>query len=62
VLVTRREASRIPAWTEVRDKVVNDMRYEAAKAAEDQLYAEIAPRYQIEYDDAVAAALQGDTP
>ncbi len=41
---------------------MTDMQYEGRKAAEDQLYAEILPRYQVEYDDAAAAALEGQAP
>ena len=62
VKVTHREESRIPELAEVLQRIVTDMRYEARKAAEDQFYAEIAPRYQVLYDDTVAAVLEGDTP
>ena len=57
--VLRREDAAIPDWKEVRRKLVTDMQFEARKAAEDQLYAEIAPRYQIVYDDIVASVLEG---
>lgn len=59
VKVVQRDEARIPHWMEVRDKLVTDMQYEARKAAEDQLFAEIAPRYQIIYDDAVTSLLEG---
>ena len=62
VKVLRREDAAIPDLTEVRHKLVTDMQFEARKAAEDQLYAEIAPRYQILYDDAVARVLEGAVP
>ena len=57
--VTHRKESRIPDLTEVGQRVIADMRYEGRKAAEDQLYAEIAPRYQVLYDEAARAALEG---
>ncbi len=60
VKITRREESRIPEWTEVRDRVARDMQYEGSKAAEDQLYAEILPRYQIVYSKGVNALMEGD--
>ena len=62
VKITRREESRIPEWVEVRRRVMADMQYEGRKAAEDQFYAEVLPRYQVEYDDAAAAALEGQAP
>ena len=57
--VTHRKESRIPDLTEVGQRVIADMRYEGRKAAEDQLYAEIAPRYQVLYDEAARAVLEG---
>jgi hypothetical protein len=62
VKVTRREESRIPDWSEVRGRIETDMRYDARKAAEDQFYAEVAPRYQLLYDEGAAAVLEGRTP
>ena len=59
VKVLQRVDSAIPDWRDVRHKLITDMQFEARKAAEDQLYAEIAPRYQIIYDDAVASVLEG---
>jgi len=59
VKVLRRVDSAIPDWRDVRHKLVTDVQFESRKAAEDQLYAEIAPRYQIIYDDAVASVLEG---
>ncbi len=58
VKVTYREESRIPELTEVVQRVVTDIRYENRKAAEDQFYAEIAPRYQVLYDEAVRAVME----
>ncbi len=59
VKITHREDSRIPEWVEVRDRIAADLVYEGRKAAEDQFYAEVLPRYQVVYDDGVIAALEG---
>jgi hypothetical protein len=59
VKITRREDSRIPEWVEVRDRIAADLLYEGSKAAEDQFYAEVLPRYQIVYGEGVSAALEG---
>jgi len=59
VKVLQREDAAIPDWRDVRHKLITDIQFEARKAAEDQLYAEIAPRYQIVYDDVVASVLEG---
>jgi hypothetical protein len=61
VKVLQRDDATIPDWMEVRHKLITDIQFEARKAAEDQLYAEIAPRYQIVYDDTVASVLEGAT-
>jgi hypothetical protein len=61
VKIARREDSRIPEWLEVRDRLQADLLYEARKAAEDQFYAEVLPRYQIVYDDGVIVALEGQS-
>lgn len=58
VRVTHREDSRIPELAEVVERVITDIRYENRKAAEDQFYAEIVPRYQILYDEAVRAVME----
>ncbi len=58
VKIIRREDSRIPDWTEVRDRVTTDLVYEGSQAAEDQFYAEVLPRYQVVYDEGVEAALE----
>ncbi len=60
VKITRREESRIPDWTEVSDRIARDMLYENRKAAEDQLYAEILPRYQIVYSEEMSELLKGN--
>ena len=59
VKITHIVESRIPEWTEVAGRIVTDMHYEGTKAAEDQLYAEILPRYQVVYSDGVAELLEG---
>ena len=61
VKVLKRDDATIPDWRDVRNKLITDIQFEARKAIEDQLYAEIAPRYQIIYDDAVASLLEGAT-
>ena len=60
VKITRREESRIPEWTEVRDSLVSDMQYDGRRAAEDQLYAELLPRYQVVYSEGLGALLKGE--
>jgi hypothetical protein len=63
VKVTHRVDSRIPEWIEVANRIVADMQYEGTKAAEDQLYAEILPRYQVAYSDGVTELLEnGEAP
>jgi hypothetical protein len=59
VKVLRRDDAAIPDWRDVCSRLITDMQYEARAAAEDQLYAEIAPRYQIVYDDAVTSLMEG---
>jgi hypothetical protein len=53
VKVTRRQDSRIPEWTEVRQRVLADMEYEARNATREQLYQEIAQNYQVLLDSQV---------
>ena len=60
VKITHREESRIPEWVEVRRRVMADMQYEGRKAAEDQLYAELLPRYQVVYSKGVGELLEGN--
>jgi hypothetical protein len=57
VKLIQRLDSRIPDWTEVRDRISSDLLYEGRRAAEDQFYGEVLPRYQILYADGVEAAL-----
>jgi peptidyl-prolyl cis-trans isomerase C len=47
VKILRREESRIPEWTEVRDRIASEMKFEGGQAAEDQFYAEILPRHEV---------------
>jgi len=58
VKITHRDESRIPEWTEVRRRLVADMQYEGRNAAEDQLYAEILPRYRIVYSEGLSDLLE----
>ena len=59
VKITERVDSRIPEWIEVRDRITSDLLYEGGKAAEDQFYAEVLPRYEIVIGEGAAAALEG---
>ena len=59
VKVDDRVDSRIPEWVEVRDRIVTDLVYEGRKAAEDQFYAEVLPRYKVVYEEAAIAAVEG---
>ena len=59
VKIVEREDSRIPAWTDVRDRVTRDLLAEGREAAEDQLYEEILPGYQLVYEEEAIAALDG---
>ena len=36
------------------------MQYEGRKAAEDQFYAELLPRYQVAYSEGLGELLEGD--
>ena len=60
VKIIDREEARIPQWTEVRDQITSDMRYEGRAAAEDQFYAEILPRHRVVLSEGLAAILEGD--
>jgi hypothetical protein len=62
VKVTGRQESRIPEWAEVASEIRNDMQYEARRAAEDQLYQEIAARYQVAYEGEAAEMLAETVP
>ena len=59
VKITHREESRIPEWTDVRDRIAADLQFEGRKAAEDQFYAEVLPRYQVVCSEEVNALLAG---
>jgi hypothetical protein len=60
VKVYDRVPGRIPELAEVRDKVANDLRYEARKASQEQGFQEIAGKYQISMSDAAKKMLSGD--
>ncbi len=60
VKITHREESRMPEWTDVRDRIAADMQFEGRQAAEDQFYAEVLPRYQVVCSEEVSALLDGD--
>ncbi len=60
VKVYNRVESRVPDWTEVAKQIHADMLYEARKAAEDLFYQEIAARYRVVYDQAIAELLEGE--
>jgi hypothetical protein len=60
VKITHRDESRIPDWTEVRRRMAADMQYEGRNAAEDQLYAEILPRYEIVYSEGLSELLEAE--
>jgi hypothetical protein len=60
VKITHRDESRIPDWTEVRRRMAADMQYEGRNAAEDQLYAEILPRYRIVYSAGLSELLEAE--
>lgn len=59
VKVFDRQPGRIPDLAEVRDKVENDLQYEAGRAAQEQGYQEIAGKYRIVISDRAAQMLQG---
>ena len=58
VKVVRREDSRIPDWTEVSDRIINDMEFEARNSAKDQLYQEIAQKYEVVLDGTAREVLE----
>ena len=59
VKVFDRVPSRIPELSEVQDRVENDLRYEAGKAAEEQGFQEIAGKYQIAITEGAENMLTG---
>jgi len=58
VKVLERQDGRVPAWTEVRGRVLSDLQYEAGQAAREQLYQEIVQTYQILLDPTVRELLE----
>lgn len=59
VKVFGRKESRLPEFGEVSHEVLNDMLYEARRAAEDQFYQEVAAGFQVVYGEAAAQILEG---
>jgi peptidyl-prolyl cis-trans isomerase C len=57
VQVVDRKESSLPQWQQVRERILEDMRYEARRAAEDQFFQEVASGYRVSYDEGAAAAL-----
>jgi peptidyl-prolyl cis-trans isomerase C len=57
VQVVDRKASRLPEWQQVRERILEDMRYEARRAAEDQFFQEVASGYRVSYDEGAGAVL-----
>jgi parvulin-like peptidyl-prolyl isomerase len=57
VQVVGRRPSRLPEWQQVRERVLEDMRYEARRAAEDQFFQEVASGYRVSYDARAAAVM-----
>lgn len=58
VKVTERQPARIPPLADVASRVIADMEYETRNAAKEQLFQEIAQRYQIVMDEQVAKLLE----
>lgn len=59
VKIFDRKPGRIPDLAEVRDKVENDLQYEARRAAQEQGYQEIAGKYRVAISDKAEQLLQG---
>jgi len=57
VQVVDRKASSLPEWQQVRERILEDLRYEARRAAEDQFFQEVASGYRVSYEGGAAAAL-----
>jgi peptidyl-prolyl cis-trans isomerase C len=57
VQVVDRRASRLPEWQQVRERILDDMRYEARRAVEDQFFQEVASGYRVSYDERAAAVM-----
>jgi len=60
VKVSDRVPGRIPDLVEVRDKVENDLRYEARQASQEQGFQEIAGKYRVTISDMAEQMLQGE--
>jgi peptidyl-prolyl cis-trans isomerase C len=60
VQVIDREPSRFPEWQQVRERILEDMRYEARRAAEDQFFQEVASGYRVSYQKGAEAVLTLD--
>jgi hypothetical protein len=58
VKVVQREDSRIPDWSEIRARIINDIEFEAKASARDQLYQEIAQSYEIVLDSTARSVLE----
>jgi peptidyl-prolyl cis-trans isomerase C len=58
VRVEQREDSRIPDWSEIRARIINDIEFEAKASARDQLYQEIAQTYEIVLDGTARGVLE----
>jgi peptidyl-prolyl cis-trans isomerase C len=57
VQVVDRQPSSLPEWQQVRERILEDMRYEARRAAEDQFFQEVASGYRVSYQAGAAAVL-----
>jgi len=60
VQVIDRKPSRFPEWQQVRERILEDMRYEARRAAEDQFFQEVASGYRVSYEKGAEAVLTLD--
>ena len=60
VKVFDRQPGRIPDLAKVRDKVENDLLYEARKASQEQGYQEIAGKYRVGISDRAEQMLGGE--
>ena len=61
VKVLERVDSRLPELSEVLSDVIRDMQYEAAQAAREQLYQEVAQNYRVVLDRPVRELLESDS-
>jgi len=60
VKVFDRKPGRIPDLTEVRDKVENDLQYEARMASQEQGFQEISGKYRVAISDRAEKMLEGE--